>query len=327
MADAPLAPVYLLSGTDRGKIRRAVDRLRDRFAADAVDMLSALDAEPDAVAGSCRQQGLFVEQRLVVVENIDAWVKPRRAGRLDPLLAYLADPSPSTVLALVADAPSDPRKPVWPETDPVFAAVRACGGKSALLRFDAPKGAAFTRQEASRLDAHWEHEALMRFAELVGERPDEITRELEKLATYALGKPIDVATVEVMVAPRHDDAPWALLDAITERDRRGAIAELTRLLAADAEPHRILPQVTRHVELVRRTVELAERGRPARDQLAKQLGVAPFRAGKMLAAVGVWSPRDASAALSRMHVADAAMKGLSRMPPGLVLERALAETL
>jgi hypothetical protein len=61
--------------------------------------------------------------------------------------------------------------------------------------------------------------------------------------------------------------------------------------------------------------------------LAKQLGVAPFRAGKMLAAVGVWSPADASRALSRMHAADAAMKGLSRMPPRLVLERALAESL
>ena len=316
-----------MSGTDRGKIRRALERLRSRFGADAVEQLSAAEADPSVVAMTCAQQGLFAEQRLVIVESIDAWVKPRRAGRLDPLLAYLADPSPSAVLVLVADAPADPRKPVWPVDDPLFAAVRKAGGKEALLRFDAPKVAVFARQEAERLGARLDSEALLRFAELVGNRPDEITRELEKIATYALDQPVDMATVEVLVAARHDDAPWALLDAITERDRQRAISELTRLLAADAEPHRVLPQVTRHVDLVRRTVELAEQGRPSREALAKQLGVAPFRAGKMLAAIGVWSPRDASMALSRMHSADAALKGMSRMPPGLVLERALAETL
>ena len=43
--------------------------------------------------------------------------------------------------------------------------------------------------------------------------------------------------------------------------------------------------------------------------------------------LGHWSPGDASRAISRMHEADAAMKGMSRMPPSLVLERALAEAL
>ncbi len=292
-----------------------------------MDVVDAAAVEPDAVAAACSQQGLFVDQRLVVVEGIDAWVKPRRSGRLDPLLAYLADPSPSTVLALVADPPADPRKPVWPDDDPLVAAVRKASGKDALLRFDAPKSAAFARQEAERLGVRMDTEAMLRFTELLGDRPDEITRELEKLATYAQGEPVDLALVEVMVVARHDDAPWSLLDAITERDRRGAIVELTRLFAGDVEPHRLLPQVARHVEMVRRTVELAERGRPSREQLAKELGVAPFRAGKMLAAVGTWTPRDASRAVDRMHRCDAAMKGMSRLPPAMALERALADAL
>ena len=170
-------------------------------------------------------------------------------------------------------------------------------------------------------------EAMMRFTELIGDNPEEITGEFEKLATYAAGETVDVTTVETMVTARHDDAPWALMDAITERDRRGAIVELTRLYAGDVEPHRLLPQVTRHVELVRRTVELSEGGRPSKEALAKELGVAPFRAQKMLAALGHWTPADASRAISRMHEADADMKGMSRMPPALALERALAEAL
>jgi DNA polymerase III delta subunit len=327
VAAQPLSPAYLLMGTDRGKVRRAAERLRGRFPADALEVLLASETDPQDVALLCAQQGLLASDRLVVVEGIDAWVKPRRAGRLDPVVAYLQDPSPGTVLLLIADAPADPRKPVWPDDDPLLKAVRTAGGKESVLRFDAPKSAVFARKEAERLGLAFDPEAMARFTDLLGDRPDEITRELEKLATYGPDGPVDRALVEAMVAPRHDDAPWALLDCVTERDRRGAIGELTRLLAGDAEPHRVLPQLTRHVELVRRTVELGEEGRPSREALAKELGVAPFRAGKMLAALGVWSPADASRALSRMHEADAAMKGMSRMPPALALERALAEAL
>jgi DNA polymerase-3 subunit delta len=327
VADADLAPAYLIGGTDRGKVRRALERLRARFDESAVESFDAAACEPGDVAGACLQQGLFAVQRLVIAEGCDAWVKPRRSGRLDPLLEYLAQPSPDATLVVVIDAPADPRKPVWPKDDPLIKAIAKAGGKQAVLLFEAPKAALFARQEAERLGVHLEPEAMMRFTELVGDHPEEITGEFEKLSTYAGGAAIDVATVETMVAARHDDAPWALLDAITERDRRNAVRELTRLFAGDVEPHRVLPQVTRHVELVRRTVELAEDGRPSKEALAKALGVAPFRAQKMLAALGHWTPGDASRAISRMHAADAAMKGMSRMPPTLVLERALAEAL
>ena len=327
MSETPLAPVYLLGGTDRGKVRRALERLKDRFGADAIEHFDASTCDPADVANACLQQGLFVDQRLVVVEGCDAWVKPRRAGRLDPLLAYVEKPSPSTTLVVVIDAPADARKPVWAKDDLLLKAIAKAGGKSAILLFEAPKSAVFARQEADRLGVRLEPEAMMRFTELVGDHPEEITGEFEKLATFANGAEIDVTIVETMVRARHDDAPWALLDAITQRDRRNAVRELTKLLAGDVEPHRVLPQITRHVELVRRTVELAEDGRPSKEALAKQLGVAPFRAQKMLVAVGYWTPGDASRAMSRMHEADAAMKGMSRMPPSLVLERALAESL
>ena len=327
MSDDALAPAYVIGGSDRGKVRRALDRLRSRFPDDAVEQFAAADCEPADVVAACLQQGLFAERRLVVVDGCDAWVKPRRAGRLDPLLDYVAKPSPDTTLAIVIDAPADPRKPVWPKDDPLLKAIAKAGGRQALLLFEAPKAALFARQEAERMGVQLDPEAMMRFTELVGDHPEEITGEFEKLATYAAGETIDVTTVETMVAARHDDAPWALLDAITERDRRTAVRELTRLFAADAEPHRVLPQVTRHVELVRRTVELGEQGRPSKETLAKELGVAPFRAQKMLTALGHWTPGDASRAISRMHEADAAMKGMSRMPPSLVLERALAEAL
>ena len=69
-----LKPVYLIAGSDRPKIRVALERLRNRFDEGAVEVLSADDhAAEDAVA-ACNALGLFGgERRLVVVEEVDAW--------------------------------------------------------------------------------------------------------------------------------------------------------------------------------------------------------------------------------------------------------------
>jgi hypothetical protein len=69
----PLASVYLLSGTDRGKIRRALERLRDRYSSEAIEVFDAAQHEPDAIAGACSQQGLALDppvaNSLVVGKN------------------------------------------------------------------------------------------------------------------------------------------------------------------------------------------------------------------------------------------------------------------
>ena len=99
-AMADLMPAYLLSGTDRPKVARAVRRLRDRIGEDATELLSASEADGTDVAAACNALGLFAsERRLVVVENVEAW----KAADLEPVLEYLKSPSPETVLALVGD--------------------------------------------------------------------------------------------------------------------------------------------------------------------------------------------------------------------------------
>lgn len=325
--DDALAPVYLIGGDDRDKVRRALDRLRGRYDVAAVEEIDAGSVEPDAAMSVCRQQGLFAADRLAIVDHLDAWVRPKRAGRLDPLLAYLAGPDPTAVLVLVEDPPADPKKPLLGADDPLMKAIIKVAGTRGVLRFAAAKGAAFARTEADRLGVALDPEALRLFGDLVGDRPAEITRELDKIATWAMGDPVDAEGVRLLVTGRGDDAPWSLLDAITVRDRRGALGELVRLLDGGAEPHRLLPQITRHVQYVRETVLLAERGRPSREALAKRLGIAPFRAGKMLGAIGVWTPAQTAQAVRAMQRADAGLKGLSRQPPALVLERGLALAL
>ena len=71
----PLEPVYLICGSDRPKVLRAVDRLRRNVAAagGSEELHDALDIEPRAVAGLCEQLGLFGGDRLILVSGVDVW--------------------------------------------------------------------------------------------------------------------------------------------------------------------------------------------------------------------------------------------------------------
>jgi len=74
MADE-LLPVYLLTGTDRPKIGRALRRLRTRFGDEAVEVLSAETTSGEDTAAALNSLGLFGAGRLIVVQGVEKWKK------------------------------------------------------------------------------------------------------------------------------------------------------------------------------------------------------------------------------------------------------------
>lgn len=77
MADTELRPIYLLTGGDRPKIRRALERLRARFGPESVETIDAQAASGEEVVAACNSLGLFSGGgRLVVVEAVEHWKKP-----------------------------------------------------------------------------------------------------------------------------------------------------------------------------------------------------------------------------------------------------------
>src|SRR5690348_9727486 len=95
-----LKPVYLLTGSDRPKIARALRRLRARIGEDATEQLSAREASGADAVAACNALGLFAGGgRLVIVGDVERW----KAADAKDVAAYLASPSPETVLALVGE--------------------------------------------------------------------------------------------------------------------------------------------------------------------------------------------------------------------------------
>jgi DNA polymerase III delta subunit len=127
MADE-LKAAYLIVGTDRPKIDRAVERLRGRFAPDAVELHGAAELSGADAVAVCNALGLFADEgRLIVVDGVESW----KADDAKEVALYLKAPAPATTLALVGGEVK--------KDSPLAKAVTA--GKGELLLWNVPQKA------------------------------------------------------------------------------------------------------------------------------------------------------------------------------------------
>ena len=59
VAEGELRPIYLITGGDRPKIRRALERLRARFGPESVETLAADAGGGEEAVAACNSLGLF----------------------------------------------------------------------------------------------------------------------------------------------------------------------------------------------------------------------------------------------------------------------------
>jgi DNA polymerase-3 subunit delta len=316
MADE-LRPAYLLAGSDRPKVDRALERLRRRFGADAVESHPAGEASGADLVAAANALGLFAgDGRLIVVTGVEAW----KAEDAKALVAYLKAPAPATTLALVGGE--------LKKDSPLAKAVAVLGE---VLIWDVPKrGLQGWVVEQFKLEgASAEPEACRALLELVGDDLYELAIEVDKLAVWADGARLTVADVDVLVVPRAETSSFALTDAWGARDLAGVLAAAEALLERSGDPRsRTIPRVasilTSHVARIRACQTLDAEGVPAKDA-AGRLRQHPFYVQKLYAQSRNFSPDELRRATVRLAQLDHALKGGSRLPPELELERTLVE--
>jgi DNA polymerase-3 subunit delta len=312
---AELKAAYLLTGSDRPKIERALHRLRERFGDDSVERLSARDSSGDDAVAACNAMGLFAAGgRLVLVDEVERW----KAADAKAVADYLAAPAPDTVLALVGE-----------ETKKSSALAKPCAKAGEILVYDISKRRLpewVAKQLADRgVDA--DAEACRLLVEIVGEDPEELATEVDKLATWAGGDPIGVQEVEALAAGCAEIPGYELTDAWGRRDVRAALAACQTLLERSPDPvSRAVPGLVGllvgHVGRVRSVQSLVEEGLSARE-IAAQLKRHPFYVEKLVAQARNYGVDELRDAVVRLAALDHAVKGGSRLAVDLELERAL----
>jgi DNA polymerase III subunit delta len=313
MAGDELHSVYLLTGTDRPKIVRALRRLRTRFPEESVDTLTAPPTTGDEAVAACNALGLFAGGgRLVVVEGVENW----KAADIAAVDAYLADALPGSVLALWAH-----------ETPKSSSLADLVTKRGQVLAYDVPKPrspSAWVASEFKRVGVEIDADAARTLVEIVGDDVLTLASEIEKIATWAAGAPVGVQEVEALAVPAREVEAWAVTDAWGARDMRAALAACEAALE-QRDPFSIAVSLASHVARVRAAQLLAEEGLRTRE-IAKRLGLrSEYPARKAVAHSANYSREELDAAIVRLADLDAAIKGASRLAGELELERALAD--
>ena len=131
--------------------------------------------------------------------------------------------------------------------------------------------------------------------------------------------------VELLAVPSGDTLLWALTDAWGERDLPGVLAACETLLdRRTREPFGIAAALAGYVSRVRVAQTLAEDGQGA-GEIAKRLKMKDYPARKLLSYARNYTRDELDAAVVRLAELDQALKGASRLPAELELERALVE--
>ncbi len=255
-------------------------------------------------------------RRLVIVEDVDRW----KAADVKAVTAYLASPAPDTVLALVA---SDLKK------DSALGKASAKAGDVlayAVVRRRLPEWVA--KQFAER-NATADAEAARVLVEIVGEDPEELASEVDKIATWAAGEPVTAADVSRLAAGCAEVPGYELTDAWGRRDLPAALAAFQTLLERSGDPaSRTVPALigllVGHVGRVRDCQSFAAEGLSAKEA-AVRLKRHPFYVEKLYAQARNYDSDELRQAVVRLAELDHAVKGGSRLAVDLELERALID--
>ena len=318
---AELSSVYLITGTDRPKVVRALRRLRDRVGDEATELLSAHETSGDDAVAACNALGLFtVERRLVVVEDVERW----KAADLKTLDDYLRGPAPTTVLVLVGN-----------EVKRDSALAKAAAKAGEVLVYDLPKRGrkadlprwveAQLRERGVLIDP----DAARALVELVGENAHELAGEVDKLATWAEGERIGEREVAAFVPARAEAPPFDLTDAWGSRDVAGVLASSERIVERSGDATRdvllrVAGLMTSHVGRVRDCRRLDAEGVPP-AAAAERLKRNRYYVQKLYEQAGHFSEDELDDAIVRLARLDLALKGGSKLPGELEFTRALID--
>ncbi len=315
----PLQPAYLIVGTDRPKVRYAVQRLRQRVIRDSGSDLNVLviEVDPARTAESLQEvldatsaPSLALGTRLLLVLKADKFRAPQRKL----LAAYLDDPMPDTCIAFEAEKLG--------KDDALLKAVAKAGAKTgakagaktgAVLRFDLPKKWEMAGWVVGRAKENGMHmsrrvaEHLLARCGADPSRAEQIERELEKLAVYCRGEEPTPADVDAICTPDDDTAIFDLMDAVGHRDRGRSFVLLASGNSRN-DANGVLYSLKRHIEQVDAALQL-----PHADQstAARQLGVHPFTAKKLLAQRERFDRRRIGRAYRALAEAEAGLRGRS----------------
>lgn len=307
-------PVHLLKGADESIVRHAVQDLVHRLVGDAdrslvVEEFDGDDYELRAVVDAAQTPPFLTDLRVVVARGVARF----GADDVASLIAYLADPLPTTELVLVQTGGRLPKS----LTDALKAGgahvvdtsppSRAKDLSSWIVERGAEHGVRLDSSAAAAIGA-W-----------LGEDTGRVDGLIATLrSTYGDEAKLDRSEVEPFLGDAGGVPPWDLTDAIDRGDTVRALDLMRRMLRA-GERHPLQIMATLHGHYAR-IAQLDGREVRSKQEAASVLGIKEFPAGKALDNHRRLGGDGALRAIQLLARADLDLRGERDLPDELVME-------
>lgn len=204
MPETGLLPAYLIVGTDGVKRDHAVSRMKARleksgmveFNLDERDMTK--DPDIESIIGSLNTFPMGSEFRLVILDGCSKLAK----AVSEPLVEYLASPSPTTVCLIIADSLAKNTR--------LYKAIAKID-KKAVIDCSGTKRWELPRRVQQMATQHGKSISAAAAEELVsrsGENTRMLDNDLAKLAQMVEAPQIELADVERWIVRTAEVQPW-----------------------------------------------------------------------------------------------------------------------
>jgi DNA polymerase-3 subunit delta len=327
-------PAYLVKGDDpvlrSEAVRSLVDELvgeDDRsLVVEEVDVAS--DDTPDTAGAvdAARTPPFLSDHRVVVVRNIGA----APSAGLQPLLAYLEDPSPTASVVLVTGgSPGAGGRPSGRggERSVLTALTKAVKEVGRVIDASAPHNAkgrdVWLRTHLADAPVRLDGAAIALVDAHLGEDLGRLENLLAAVAAaYGVGARVGADDVRPFLGEAGAVPPWELTDAIDSGRTDVALGALRRMVAA-GERHPLVIIATLHGHFGR-MLRLDGSGATSADTAAAVLGVkkgaSTFPAKKAFDQGRRLGPQRLHQAIQLLAEADLDLKGASGLDDGIVLD-------
>ncbi|MGB0910398.1 MAG: DNA polymerase III subunit delta [Nitrospirales bacterium] len=272
------------------------------------DVLYGDETDAREVLTIVQEMSFFVARRLVIL----TWAEKLPAREGESLIPYLQNPTDTTTLVMVASKLDGRMK--WVQQLKKQAVFVDCAPLYDNQRIG------WVKQQAAQAGIQLENDALQMLGDSAAEGLYVTNTEIAKLSAYlapgACGTLQDIEAIQGM-------EPGASVFDLSEAIGAGASGKALRIVAKNLEvgeaPLRILGALIWQVRRIWKAKDLLQQG-IAQSQVAKQVGIPPFRASGFIRQAQQWTQPQLKLAWEGFCRADSALKGSGSSSPKRVLD-------
>ena len=310
MRDRSFERVYYFLGDDdflkESTARELADAVLDPATRDFnFEIIRGDETTAEAIDTALGTPPMFADRRMVVIRGVSDLKKDARAA----LERYVSKPAPDLVLLLVDPAGEKEAGALAAASVVVDFATLSDNRILAWIAHHAATALGTTISEAA---------ARLLFAS-AGSELASLASELDKLASYTDGRPIDEDAVKAVVGVRSGETMADLLDAVADRDSSRALTLVPKVLSSKVSAVQVIMALATQIGAV-------AWGRAARDRGVPPAGISNgfytlLKAGKAFPgrpwkdavacwqrATSKWTTPDLQRALDDLLAADIAAK-------------------